>query len=134
MPTIDKTKVLIVDDEHAIANSLRLILDLQGFMTRTAYSGEERVELAYRFRPDILISDVFMSGITGVEAAIRVKTRVPSCEILLMSGNIPKVQELQDWLDDGLGFEILAKPVHPLDLLTKLRSLAPSFQDLGACA
>jgi DNA-binding NtrC family response regulator len=47
MPTIDKTKVLIVDDEHAIANSLAFILDLQGFMTRTAYSGEEGIELAY---------------------------------------------------------------------------------------
>jgi CheY-like chemotaxis protein len=127
MPTIDKTKVLIVDDEHAIANSLAFILDLQGYITRTAYSGEEGIELAHMFRPDILVSDVFMSGMTGLEAAIEAKTRVPSCEILLMSGNIPKVQELQDWLNGGRGFEILAKPIHPLDLLAKLRSLLRSL-------
>lgn len=127
MSTIDNTKVLIVDDEHAIANSLAFILDLQGFMTRTAYSGEEGIELASIFRPDILVSDVFMGGMTGLEAALEVKTRIPSCEILLMSGNIPKVQELQDWLDDGRGFEILAKPIHPLDLLAKLRSLVRSL-------
>ena len=127
MPTIDKTKVLIVDDEHAIANSLAFILDLQGFMTRTAYSGEEGIELAYIFRPDILVSDVFMGGMTGLEAALEVKTRDPYCEILLMSGNIPEVQELQNCLDDGRQFEILAKPIHPLDLLAKLRSLVRSF-------
>jgi CheY-like chemotaxis protein len=79
------------------------------------------------FRPDILVSDVFMRGMTGLEAAIEVKTRVPSCEILLMSGSVPKVQELQDCLDDGRRFEILAKPIHPLDLLAKLRSLVRSF-------
>jgi CheY-like chemotaxis protein len=119
MPTIDKTKVLIVDDERAIANSLAFILDLQGFTTRTAYSGEEGIETAHRFRPDILVSDVFMGGTTGLEAAIEVKTRVPSCEILLMSGDIPKVQELQDRLDEGHRFEILGKPMNPLDLLAK---------------
>lgn len=127
MTTIDKTKVLIVDDERTIANSLAFILDLQGFITRTAFSGEEGIELAHMFRPDILVSDVFMGGTTGIEAAIEVKTRVPSCEILLMSGDIPKVQELQDRLDDGRRFEILAKPMHPLDLLAKLRSLVRSF-------
>jgi CheY-like chemotaxis protein len=126
MPTIDKTKVLIVDDEHAVANSLAFILDLQGFMTRTAYSGEEGIELAYIFQPDILVSDIFMGGMTGLEAALEVKTRIPSCEILLMSGTIPKVHELQDCLD-GRRFEILAKPIHPLDLVAKLRSLVRSF-------
>jgi CheY-like chemotaxis protein len=127
MPTIDKTKVLIVDDEQAIANSLAFILDLQGFMTRTAYSGEEGIELAHMFRPDILVSDVFMRGMTGLEAAIEVKTRAPSCEILLMSSDIPKVQELQGCLEDGRRFEILAKPIHPVDLLAKLHGLVRSF-------
>lgn len=134
MFTLSQTKVLIIDDERAIANSLAFILDLEGFATRIAYSGEEGIELAYTFRPDILVSDVFMGGMTGLEAAIKVKARIPSCKILLLSADVFKAEELYDRFDDRRRFEILAKPIHPLDLLARLRSLVRSLRLEGTGA
>lgn len=132
MPDIGQVKVLIIDDEHAIANTLSLVLNREGFRTCTAYSGEEGIYIAESYQPDILISDVFMGGITGIAAAIEVTARVPSCDVLLLSGNVYNAKQLWDPLDGEMPFEILSKPIHPLDLLAKLRNLVRSFQNEGA--
>ena len=81
-----KTKVIVADDEEVIANTLVVILKQAGFDARAVYSGEMAVETAQSFQPDVLISDVFMTGITGIEAAIQVRSMLPSCQILLFSG------------------------------------------------
>ena len=86
MPETTKLKVLVADDEQIIANTLAIILNRLGFDARAVYSGEKLVEMAQSFQPDVLISDVVMSGITGIEAAIEVLAKLPSCKILLFSG------------------------------------------------
>ena len=116
-----KPKVLIVDDEQVIADTLAMILDQSGFETRSVYSGEKAVEMAGTFQPDMLISDVIMTGMTGIEAAIATQTRLPNCKILLFSGQAATADLLEKARQDGHEFEILAKPVHPTDLLAKLR-------------
>jgi CheY-like chemotaxis protein len=65
-----KTKIIVADDEQVIANSLAAILKQAGLDARAVYSGEMAVEMAQDFQPDKLISDVFMTGIRGIEAAI----------------------------------------------------------------
>jgi CheY-like chemotaxis protein len=76
-------KVLVADDEHAIADTLAVILTKAGFETQAVYSGEAAVEMAEHFRPNMLISDVEMTGISGIEAAIKIGAILPDCKILL---------------------------------------------------
>ena len=67
------------------------------------------------------ISDVIMTGITGIEAAIEIRNKAPKCKILLFSGQAATADLLEKARAQGHEFEILAKPVHPTDLLAKLR-------------
>jgi CheY-like chemotaxis protein len=117
----NKTKVLVADDERVIANTLAIILQHAGFEALAVYSGEEAVELARTFQPDILISDVVMAMITGIEAAIQICTVLPACRILLFSGQADTADLLEDARQRNYDFDLLAKPIHPLVLLNKLR-------------
>ena len=117
-----KRKVLVADDEQVIANTLAIILNQAGFEARAVYSGEKAVEALDTFEPDMLITDVIMTGMTGIEAAIATKAKLPNCKILLFSGQAATADLLEKARQGGHEFEILAKPVHPTDLLAKLRS------------
>jgi CheY-like chemotaxis protein len=116
-----RAKVLVADDEQVIANTLAIILNQAGFEAKAVYSGEKAVEALDSFRPDMLISDVIMTGMTGIEAAIETRMRLPHCKILLFSGQAATADLLDKARSQGHEFEILAKPVHPTDLLAKLR-------------
>lgn len=108
-----KTKVIFADDEEVIANTLVIILKQAGFDARAVYSGETAVEVAQSFQPDILVSDVFMAGITGIDAAIQVRAMLPTCQVLLFTG-----QPTAD-LTQG-EFDVFRKPIDPADLLARL--------------
>ena len=116
-----KPKVLVADDERVIADTLAMILNQSGFNARAVYSGENALELASTFEPDMLISDVIMDDLNGIDAAIRIKALLPRIKILLFSGQAATADLLEKARAQGYDFEILAKPVHPQDLLTKLR-------------
>jgi len=116
-----KPKVLVADDERVIADTLAIILNQSGFEATAVYSGERAVEAAKILKPDMLISDVIMTGMTGIEAAIITRSRLPKCKILLFSGQAATADLLEKAREQGHEFEILAKPVHPTDLLAKLR-------------
>jgi CheY-like chemotaxis protein len=119
--TSPKRRVLVADDEQVIANTLVIILNQAGFEARAVYSGEKAIESLDEFKPDMLISDVIMTGMTGIEAAIEVRRLLPNCKILLFSGQAATADLLERARAQGHEFEILAKPVHPTDLLAKLR-------------
>ena len=116
-----KPKVLVADDERIIADTLAMILNQSGFEARAVYSGERAVELIPVFDPDMLITDVIMADLNGVEAAIRIRAMRPQIKILLFSGQAATADLLVKARAEGHEFEILAKPVHPQDLLNKLR-------------
>ena len=116
-----KPKVLVADDERVIADTLAIILNQSGFQATAVYSGEKAVEMAGSLKPDMLISDVIMTGMTGIEAAIITRSKLPKCKILLFSGQAATADLLEKARSQGHEFEILAKPVHPTDLLAKLR-------------
>ena len=71
--------------------------------------------------PDLIISDVIMPDMNGIEAAIRIRQLLPGCKILLFSGQAATAELLEKARQEGHEFEILAKPVHPQDLLAQLR-------------
>jgi CheY-like chemotaxis protein len=116
-----RPKVLVVDDERVIADTLAMILNQSGFQAQPIYSGEGAVELASTFEPDMLISDVIMADLNGIDAAIRIRELLPKIKILLFSGQAATADLLDNARKQGYEFEILAKPVHPQDLLNKLR-------------
>jgi len=117
-----KPKVLVVDDEQVIADTLARILDLNGYDASAVYTGTAAVENARALQPDLVISDVIMPDMNGIEAAISIRSFLPSCKILLFSGQAATADLLENARAQGHEFEILAKPVHPSDLLAKLKS------------
>jgi CheY-like chemotaxis protein len=117
-----KPKVLVADDEKVIADTLAIILNQNGYDATAVYTGTEAVERARSSRPDLIISDVIMPDMNGIDAAIKIRAFLPGCKILLFSGQAATADLLEDARKRGHEFEILAKPVHPQDLLQKLRS------------
>jgi len=117
-----KPRVLVADDERVIADTLAIILNQAGFDATAVYSGEKAVEMAQILRPDMLISDVIMTDLNGIDAAIQIRAMLPDCKILLFSGQAATADLLDRVRAQGHEFEILAKPVHPQDLLARLRS------------
>ena len=116
-----KPKVLVVDDERVIADTLAIILNQNGFAATAVYSGTGAIEKARSERPDLIISDVIMEDMNGIEAAIEIRKFLPNCKILLFSGQAATADLLEQARKRGHEFEILAKPVHPQDLLARIK-------------
>lgn len=120
--TAKPKKVLVVDDERVIADTLSIILNQHGYDAAAVYTGTAAVERARSVRPDLIISDVIMPDMNGIEAAIAIRKFLPECKILLFSGQAATANLLEMARAEGHEFEILAKPIHPQDLLAKLKS------------
>jgi CheY-like chemotaxis protein len=110
-----------VDDERVIADTLSIILNKNGFDASAVYSGSAAVARAREIKPELVISDVIMDDMNGIDAAIRIRELLPRCKILLFSGQAATADLLEKARKEGHEFEILAKPVHPQDLLAKLK-------------
>jgi CheY-like chemotaxis protein len=120
LPKKSQPVVLVVDDEKVIADTLSIILSKSGFTTMTAYDGLKALELAKGLTPDLLISDVMMPGMTGIELAITVTHIIPACKVLLFSGQAATVDLLEKARQAGHNFTTLSKPVHPTDMLRRI--------------
>ena len=118
-----KQRVLVVDDELLIAQSLRDILSRAGFEAVFSLSGTEAIELAERICPDIVISDVIMPDLDGVQTAIGIQRACPDARILLLSGQAATSDILERARAEGHDFELLPKPIHPARLLAAINKL-----------
>jgi len=79
--------VLVVDDHRTFAEAVATAVGLErGFRTRTAISGAEAIELAERHRPDVVMMDVSMPGVGGLEAIRRVREAHPGTRVIVLSG------------------------------------------------
>jgi CheY-like chemotaxis protein len=115
--------ILVIDDDKAVADTVAMVLNTDGFEARAVYSGEAGVELARSFDFEFLVTGVVMPQMNGIEAAIQIRELLPKCKVLFVSGDNASSALLQDALSRGYKFEMLAKPVHPLVLFQALRSL-----------
>lgn len=131
-PASSKPKVLVADDERAIADTLVMILNSTGFEALAVYSGENAILAAATFKPDVLLSDVLMEKINGIEAAIHIRSLMPDCKVLLFSGQAATENLLENARALGHEFELLAKPVHPKDVLARLRGYAQAGKAAGS--
>jgi two-component system OmpR family response regulator len=80
------SKILVVDDEPIIADTLAAILNHAGFTSTAVYSGTDAVRKAIRLKPEVVICDVIMPDMTGIAASIEIQKALPACKILLFSG------------------------------------------------
>jgi CheY-like chemotaxis protein len=84
-------RVFVVDDEHVIAFTLAAILKQCGYSATSFTSPLDALAAARFIAPDLLISDVVMPDISGIDLAIQIKARYPKCKILLCSVQPPKI-------------------------------------------
>jgi CheY-like chemotaxis protein len=79
-------RILVVDDEKDIAESLTEILILHGYDAQAFENGKSAIESARQRCPDVVISDVIMPVINGVETVIAIQELCPRAQVLLLSG------------------------------------------------
>ncbi len=120
----NKISILVVDDETLITDTLADILYEHGFEARKANSAEEAIEIALRMRPDIVLTDVLMPRMSGVDLGVRIRQELPGTQIILISGQASTADLLQKAQEEGNVFELLPKPIHPEELVARLRGLA----------
>ncbi len=114
-------RILVVDDEILIADTIVQILNRNGFIAEAAYSGSQAIDLAARHCPELVLSDVMMPHVDGVEAAIAIREQCPDTRIVLFSGQAATVEILARARERGHNFELLPKPIHPTQLIKHLR-------------
>ena len=116
-------RVFVVDDESIITITLGLILRKHGFDARLFVLPMEALTASREAAPDLLITDVVMPLLSGIDLAIQMHEHCPDCKVLLFSGQPTTSDLLERARDKGHDFEALAKPVHPVELLEKIHTL-----------
>jgi DNA-binding response OmpR family regulator len=125
--------VLIVDDESVIADTLSMILSQSGYACIAAYDAESALEVVRLTPPQLLISDVVMPGLNGMDLSVEVRALVPDCKVLLFSGQAGTVDLLADPKYALHNFVLLNKPVHPRELLSHISDFGPELQTETRC-
>lgn len=114
-------RVFVVDDEFIIATTLATILQKNSY-DATSYTDPMKALAAARENPpELLITDVMMPRLSGIDLAIAVQKSCPKCKILLFSGQAATMGLLQEASEKGYSFDLINKPIHPTDLLKQIR-------------
>jgi PAS domain S-box-containing protein len=117
-------RVLVVDDNNDSADSLAVWLDLVGHDVRTAYDGRQALALAQELRPDVILLDIGMPGMSGYEVARRLRESPETRDVLLLAMT-GWGQDEDRRLSQEAGFdEHLVKPLDPKALEQRLTELA----------
>jgi DNA-binding NtrC family response regulator len=113
-------RVFVVDDEPAIRETLAAILYNEGYAAIPFDDGAMALSSAAEESPDLLITEVIMPDMNGVDLAIHFENLYPNCKILLVSGAPAAWDLVASARLGGHDFELLAKPLHPVKLLEKV--------------
>jgi DNA-binding NtrC family response regulator len=112
-----KKRVLIVDDERVITDTLVTIFSKAGYESKGVYSAEQALIEMEGWCPSLVIIDVLLPAMNGIDLAIRIKSQWPECHLSLFSGQAATVDLLDMAMKNGHTFDVLPKPVHPSELL-----------------
>ncbi len=116
-------RIFVVDDEKVIADTLAAILRRAGYEASAFYDAQSALAQVEDARPELVISDVVMPGMSGLDMAVLIRERNPECKVLLFSGQASTLNILEMVGRRGCDFELLAKPIHPTDLLARVASV-----------
>lgn len=113
-------KVLIIDDDLALCESLKLILEPKDFIVASASNGAEGIRLCQEWQPDIVVLDLLMPGMDGWQVAARIRS-FSDVPIIVLSA-VSKPELVAKALDQGID-EYLIKPVPGIVLAAHLKRL-----------
>lgn len=116
-------RILVVDDERGIADSVRAILRMNGYESIAMYSAREALDAIPTVRPHLVISDVVMPDMNGIELLSELRALYPDTSVILISGNAATEQLLVEAGEAFKSVKILAKPFSPRELLRVVAAL-----------
>jgi CheY-like chemotaxis protein len=116
-------RVLIVEDEDGLRENLADLLGLEGYHVKTAPNGVQGLGAHLSFRPELVITDVVMPIMDGVEMVRQLRQRDPQLRALFISGFFGTRSVRQELMDEieRFGYPMLSKPFKPSDLFTLVR-------------
>jgi two-component system response regulator YesN len=117
--TAIRPKVFVIDDQRLTADTLTAILNQNGYDAVAFYSGEEALDSMIRAAPAIVMSDIRMHRMDGIQTALRIRTLHPKCRVILFSA--ASVTEIEQERIEESGFEFLWRPLHPTQVLHHLQ-------------
>ena len=113
-----KARVLIVDDEREFATTLSERLRLRGYEARAAFTAEEALGSVGASAPDVVLLDLNLPGVRGVELLMTLRQLLPHGEIILLSGHLDLAEKIEGVRIDAFG--LLLKPVEMSELTGKI--------------
>lgn len=119
----DKWKILVVEDEFGYQDTLRSILIMEGFEVRVAIDGDTGYEAYRDFKPDLILTDVLMPNMNGIELARRIRMEDFTIKVIYMSGFFG-VKRLKKEMDDEVAqyrYPTLSKPFKVSHMLEIVR-------------
>ena len=119
-PPSERRRILVVDDEPQITRVLRTTLSGHGYAIRTAGDGDEAMEIMREWVPDLIVTDLAMPNMEGLELCrrVRAKSSVPIVVLSVRGEEKTKVQALDAGADD-----YITKPFAPNELMARIRAL-----------
>lgn len=119
-----RKRIFIVDDEQVIARTLCLIFQHHGYDAQMFFSAESALSaLEEDGPPDVLLCDVILTGMSGLELAETLRERFPSLHVLLMSGQAATSMLIEAARRRGFAPHVLTKPVRPESLVSKVAEI-----------
>ncbi|MEO0895180.1 MAG: response regulator transcription factor [Bacteroidota bacterium] len=118
-----KTKILIVDDEADILDLLEYNLEKEGYETIRAMNGNEAIEVATKERPDMILMDVMMPDLDGIEACRRIR-RIQGLEkifVVFLTARSEEYSEVAGF--DAGGDDYISKPIKPRILMSRIKAI-----------
>ncbi|AEG59709.1 response regulator transcription factor [Desulforamulus ruminis] len=116
-----KIKVLVVEDEASIRRFITLNLEMAGYEVGEAPSGEEALALLTSFLPDLVVLDLMLPGINGLEVCGRIRETMPEPLIIMLTAkgqDADKIMGLELGADD-----YMVKPFNPLELIARIKAM-----------
>jgi CheY-like chemotaxis protein len=119
------TRVLVVDDNADLRLTTRLLLEAEGYVVETASNGAEALRIQRERPAHILITDLFMPEVDGLETVQSFRAAYPAMPVIVISGGSSRGQDQADHLSVAreLGAMTLRKPVEPQALIEALRTV-----------
>ena len=115
------SRILVVDDEHLVRNLTAQVLERAGYDVVSVGDAQSALELLEQNDVDLVVSDVVMPGLSGVELLNEIRDRRPDLPILLMTGGSPEPERTSRALELGAS-GIVYKPFSHADLIDAVRA------------
>ena len=117
-------KILIVDDSKTLTFFLQEVLESEKYEVRTANDGENGCAASSDFNPDLIVTDIQMPGLSGMDMMRNIRMHKPNVRTIYMSGDLDRYRSRLQAEQKGYDVKLLAKPFAPGEFLTLVANLS----------